>query len=152
MVIRGKPRQTWTGWREGILFERAFCDAPLCTPSRQSLITGKLPHAVGVTQLGTRLPDDVLTMVMVRDLRYQTAAIGKMHFNGPSGHGFTERIDTADWESDLRAHPPGAATVADRGGRCKIRPPSGSTPTGIPRDSPPSRCSPLTSLTAPWTS
>ena len=35
----------------GVLFERAYCNSPLCTPSRQSLITGKLPHAVGVTQL-----------------------------------------------------------------------------------------------------
>ena len=29
-----------------------------------------------------------------------------MHFNGPSAHGFTVRIDTPDWERDLRAHPP----------------------------------------------
>jgi arylsulfatase A-like enzyme len=93
--------------REGILFERAYCNSPLCTPSRQSLITGKLPHAVGVTQLTTRLSDDVLTMgEWLRDLDYRTAAIGKMHFNGPSAHGFTERIDTADWASELRAHPP----------------------------------------------
>ena len=41
-----------------------------------------------------------------RDLDYQTAAIGKMHFNGPSAHGFAERIDTADWLEHLRAHPP----------------------------------------------
>jgi choline-sulfatase len=93
--------------RQGIWFEHAFCNAPLCTPSRQSLITGKLPHAIRVTQLNTPLADDVLTLgKWLRDRDYQTAAIGKMHFNGPSTHGFAERVDLADWESDLRAHPP----------------------------------------------
>ena len=93
--------------RQGVWFERAFCNAPLCTPSRQSLITGRLPHAIGVTQLNTRLADDVLTLgEWFRDRGYQTAAIGKMHFNGPSTHGFAERIDLADWEAHLRAHPP----------------------------------------------
>src|SRR5271166_6068393 len=48
--------------RQGVWFERAYCNSPLCTPSRQSLITGKLPHAVGVTQLQTRLPEGALTM------------------------------------------------------------------------------------------
>ena len=34
------------------------------------------------------------------------AAIGKMHFNGPSAHGFDVRIDTPDWEASSGAHPP----------------------------------------------
>ena len=93
--------------REGILFERAYCNSPLCTPSRQSLITGKLPHAIGVTQLSTRLSSEVLTMgEWFRDLDYETAAIGKMHFNGPFAHGFAERVDTPDWQGFLRSHPP----------------------------------------------
>ena len=29
-----------------------------------------------------------------------------MHFNGPSRHGFAIRVDTADWEGELKAHPP----------------------------------------------
>src|SRR5205809_3881886 len=48
--------------RQGVWFERAYCNSPLCTPSRQTLITGKLPHATGVTQLNTRLSDEVLTL------------------------------------------------------------------------------------------
>ncbi len=109
--IEGDPRKVTPNLdrlaREGILFERAYCNAPVCTPSRQSLITGRLPHAIGVTQLTTRLSDDVLTMgEWFRDRDYGTVAIGKMHFNGPSSHGFTERIDTAEWESELHAHRP----------------------------------------------
>jgi len=109
--IEGDPRQATPRLdalaRAGVLFERAYCNSPLCTPSRQSLITGMLPHAVGVTQLATRLSDQVLTLgEWLRDQGYHTAAIGKMHFNGPSTHGFIERIDKPDWESYLRAHAP----------------------------------------------
>ena len=109
--IEGDPRHATPSLdamaRQGILFERAYCNSPLCTPSRQSLIAGKLPHAVGVTQLTTRLSDEVLTMgEWFRDLDYRTAAIGKMHFNGPSAHGFALRLDTSDWLEHLREHQP----------------------------------------------
>jgi len=100
--IEGDPRRATPNLdalaRQGALFERAYCNSPLCTPSRQSLITGKLPHSIGVTRLSTRLSDDVLTMgEWFRDRDYDTLAIGKMHFNGPSAHGFAVRIDTPDW-------------------------------------------------------
>jgi choline-sulfatase len=109
--IEGDPRKATPNLdrlaREGVLFERAFCNAPVCTASRQSLISGRLPHAVGVTLLTTRLADDVLTMgEWFGDLGYQTAAIGKMHFNGPSAHGFATRVDTAEWRDHLRSNPP----------------------------------------------
>ena len=60
-----------------------------------------------MTQLPTRLSDQVLTLgEWLRDLDYTTVAIGKMHFNGPSAHGFDLRIDTPEWERSLREHPP----------------------------------------------
>ena len=93
--------------RQGVLFERAFCNSPLCTPSRQSLITGLLPHATGVTRLETPLPETVLTLGhWMSILGYRTAAIGKMHFNGPSRHGFDLRIDVKEWLEEIRRHPP----------------------------------------------
>ena len=52
-------------------------------------LPGGLPHAVGVTRLTTRLPDEAVTLGdWLGDLGYDTAALGKMHFNGPSKHGF----------------------------------------------------------------
>ncbi len=93
--------------RQGVYFDRAYCNSPLCTPSRQSFISGKLPHAVGVTRLLTRLPDDVRTLGhWLGDAGYRTAAIGKMHFNGPSPHGFDLRRDYPHWLKHLDRHPP----------------------------------------------
>src|SRR5262245_26552524 len=46
----------------GVRFDRAYANSPICTPSRQSLITGKLPHAAGVTLLQTKLSEEQLTI------------------------------------------------------------------------------------------
>ena len=93
---------------QGVRFDRAYCNSPVCTASRQSFITGRLPHAVGVTRLTTPLPDDAVTLGdWLGELGYDTAAIGKMHFNGPSKHGFATRLDSPDWNAWLRENPPG---------------------------------------------
>ncbi len=94
---------------QGTLFTRAYCNAPVCTASRQSFLTGKLPHSVGVTLLPTRLGDDQTTLAEhLKRAGYETAALGKMHFNGPSRHGFDERIDLPEFRRQQRAHPPRA--------------------------------------------
>jgi choline-sulfatase len=105
--VGGDPRQATPRLDglagQGVRFDRAYCNSPVCTASRQSFITGRLPHAVGVTRLMTPLPDDAVTLGdWLGDLGYDTAAIGKMHFNGPSKHGFVHRLDTEDWAPWLR--------------------------------------------------
>jgi len=45
--------------RRGILFENAYSNAPVCSASRQSILTGKYPHATGVTLLKTPFRDDI---------------------------------------------------------------------------------------------
>ena len=151
--IEGDPRRATPNLdalaRQGVLFERAYCNSPLCTPSRQSLITGKLPHSIGVTQLTTRLSDDALTIgEWLRNLDYRTLAIGKMHFNGPSAHGFTVRIDTPDWERTSALIRLEAATGVARGDRFSNLPSSGSTRPVDQRGYRSSRCSPRSSWTA----
>ncbi len=89
---------------QGVTFRRAYCNSPVCTPSRQSFITGRLPHAVGVTRLNTPLSDSAITLGdWLGDLGYATAAYGKMHFNSRQAHGFADRVDTPDWERSLKA-------------------------------------------------
>jgi choline-sulfatase len=92
---------------QGVRFTRAYCNSPVCTPSRQSFITGRLPHAIGVTRLATPLPDSARTLgdLLVAH-GFDTAAIGKMHFNSLAHHGFKERIDLREYEAHLEANPP----------------------------------------------
>jgi arylsulfatase A-like enzyme len=103
----------------GVRFDRAFCNSPVCTASRQSFITGRYPRTVGVTQLSTPLPAGDITLAdLLKRAGYQTAAFGKMHFNSRLKHGFEERLDLDDFTkvlaargatrlpSDVRVQPP----------------------------------------------
>ena len=47
---------------EGTLFERAYCPNPTCTPTRASIITGKYPSQHGAYSLGTKLPENQVTL------------------------------------------------------------------------------------------
>ncbi|MFN0053335.1 MAG: sulfatase [Planctomycetales bacterium] len=87
----------------GMRFDRAFCNSPVCTASRQSFLTGRYPRTIGVTQLSTPLPDSEQTLAeLLGDAGYQTAAIGKMHFNSDLRHGFELRLDLPDFQRLLK--------------------------------------------------
>jgi choline-sulfatase len=87
----------------GVRFTRAYPNSPVCTPSRQSLITGKLPHAVGVTVLRTPLGEDQLTIAEhLKTFGYRTGAVGKMHFNSNLKHGFDYRVDQPEYRAWLK--------------------------------------------------
>lgn len=77
---------------ESVRFARNFCNSPVCTPSRQSILTGLLPHSAGVTVLQTALSAEKPTIARrLHGAGYKTAAIGKMHWNRPPEaglHGF----------------------------------------------------------------
>lgn len=66
---------------QGMLFDRAYCPNPTCTPTRSSLITGQYPSQHGAWSLGTKLPDDAHTVGDdFQAAGYRTALIGKAHF------------------------------------------------------------------------
>lgn len=77
---------------ESVRFSQHYCNSPMCTPSRQSLLTGQLPHATGVTRLMTPLKDGTPTIArQLKQAGYITAVYGKMHFQKPAfpgQHGF----------------------------------------------------------------
>jgi choline-sulfatase len=103
----------------GVRFAQHYCNSPVCTPSRQSLITGQLPHAAGVTRLPTRLDTEKPTLPkQFKKAGYTTAVFGKMHFNRPGVpglHGFdditTEDVLNRRWREEVkpRALPDGAS-------------------------------------------
>ncbi len=87
----------------GMRFDRAYCNSPVCTASRQSYLTGRYPRTIGVTLLRTPLPEAELTLAdLLGDAGYQTASIGKMHFNSNLKHGFQLRQDMAEFRRMLR--------------------------------------------------
>ncbi|MBK5290436.1 MAG: sulfatase-like hydrolase/transferase [Acidobacteriia bacterium] len=77
---------------QGTHFRSHFCNSPVCTPSRQSFLTGQMPSMAGVTVLRTPLSEEKPTIAkQLKQSGYNTAVFGKMHFNRPSRggmHGF----------------------------------------------------------------
>lgn len=66
---------------EGMVFQRAYCPNPTCTPTRASMITGKYPSQHGAWSLGTKLPESEQTVgKILSEHGYQTTLIGKAHF------------------------------------------------------------------------
>jgi arylsulfatase A-like enzyme len=94
----------------GIRFERAYCNSPVCTASRQSFLTGRYPRTIGVTRLETALPASEETLSeTLRRAGFDTAGIGKMHFNSNLRHGFDFRLDLEDHRRWLAAQPTATA-------------------------------------------
>jgi len=90
---------------QSVRFTRHYCNSPICTPSRQSILTGQLPHASGVTLLATALAEDRPTLArQLQKAGYRTGVFGKMHFNRPGRPGLfgfdtcmTEDVIAREW-------------------------------------------------------
>ncbi len=97
----------------GVVFESAYCNSPLCSPSRTAFMTGALPSRTGGYDNAAEFRADLPTFAhYLRRLGYRTILSGKMHFCGPDQlHGFEERLTTdiypadygwtPDWENPL---------------------------------------------------
>ena len=124
--------------RRGVVFERALCASPFCTPSRQSFLTGRWPHAIRVTQLKSTLPKDAPTLGTVfRDAGYRTAAIGKMHWMrtrvGEVEFGFDRIAGKIEWQAQLTPEERSVLDEYNRGwSRAERKGWSMSNPEGAP--------------------
>ena len=81
----------------GAVFETAYCNYPLCSPSRASMASGLLASNCGAYDNAAEFSAEIPTYAHhLRARGYQTALSGKMHFIGPDQfHGFEQRL-TAD--------------------------------------------------------
>lgn len=68
---------------EGVRFDEAFCQSPICTPSRVSYLTGQYPlnHGYyGITKWNGHLRHDIPNLFSVaEELGYRTGVFGKVH-------------------------------------------------------------------------
>ncbi len=77
---------------EGVLFEQAYCQNPLCVPSRASMLTGQYCRTTGIYDNKHLLEPNCTTFPRVLSAYgYRTCLIGKAHFNGEQFHGYQER-------------------------------------------------------------
>ena len=104
---------------EGTTFVNAYCNSPICNPSRASFMTGQHTPKVGAWDNAATLSSDEATWAhLINAAGYETVLCGKMHFQGADQmHGFQRRILsdvhgnanprlTADW---VGWHPENAA-------------------------------------------
>ena len=79
-----------------VVFDSAYCNSPLCAPSRMAMVTGQLVSKIGAYDNAASIGSDVPTYAhYLRAAGYETVLAGKMHFIGDQLHGYEKRL-TAD--------------------------------------------------------
>lgn len=85
---------------EGVLFQSAYSDCPVCVPARCSIISGLHASTYGKTHNFPQpfpIERKQTLMSLLTQSGYQTQAVGKMHFNPVrSCYGFENMI--LDWD------------------------------------------------------
>ena len=76
-----QPRTSINLVEEGVTFTHAYCQSPICTPSRGSFLTGMYPSAVHVNGNGNEYFPDSPPLVtrLLADAGYDCGLIGKLH-------------------------------------------------------------------------
>ena len=87
----------------GARFDAAYCNSPLCAPSRFSFMSGQLPSRIDAFDNAAEFRASVPTFAhYMKSAGYRTCLSGKMHFVGPDQkHGFQDRVTTDIYPADF---------------------------------------------------
>jgi arylsulfatase A-like enzyme len=119
---------------EGVAFTHAFCQSPICTPSRASFLTGMYPSSVHACTNGNDVWAGAAPLIsrLLADAGYDTGLAGKLHLAGaqgrieprgddgyrvfewshhpennwPEGHAYADWLRARDYDPDrVHSHP-----------------------------------------------
>ncbi len=87
----------------GTRFDAAYCNSPLCAPSRASFMAGQQISTIRTYDNAAEFASSIPTFAhYLKLVGYRTSLSGKMHFVGADQlHGFEERVTTDIYPSDF---------------------------------------------------
>ena len=90
--------------KESITFNRAFCQYPVCGPSRASFLSGLYPQSTGVLNntfdIRKTRPGTISMPQFFKENGYWTAGVGKVFHNTKSDHGEIAWHENLRFEND----------------------------------------------------
>jgi len=88
---------------KGVVFDSAYCNFPICSPSRASMLSGRLPHSISAFDNASEFSASIPTLAhYLNNVGYKTILCGKMHFIGPDQlHGYQQRLTTDIYPADF---------------------------------------------------
>ncbi|MCK5844936.1 MAG: sulfatase-like hydrolase/transferase, partial [Victivallales bacterium] len=95
---------------EGVVFDNAFCQSPVCMASRASLMTGRYPSSNRVRGMGVLPPSEATFPEVLWRNGYATGAFGKVHLT-PEQYTLNElgrdipSLDYKDFAKDAGIQP-----------------------------------------------
>lgn len=117
---------------EGLRFTDFYAAAPVCSPSRAGLLTGRIPNRMGIydwipQNSPMHLKSSEITMAtLLKSAGYQTCHVGKWHCNGifnsseqpqPGDHGFDHWFATQNNASPSHQDPGNFVRNGERVGK-----------------------------------
>ncbi len=78
----------------GLVFHNAYLTTSSCSPSRNSILTGRYPHNTGAAELHTEPPLSMISLPeILKQNGYYTLQAGKFHMGEYAKRGFNEVYD-----------------------------------------------------------
>jgi len=85
---------------DGVRFDNAYVTASSCSPSRNSIITGRYPHNTGAPELHMNLPEGQFMFPQaLKEAGYYTVLSGKWHMGEATRPAF-DLLDAAHYPND----------------------------------------------------